>query len=97
MWLRSVCLLSLVRAAAAADIHAAVGEDSPIKIREAIEAGEGVNTIGQGGQTPLMAAVLQGKVGCSPVAWAATPYSRPLTSHLSPLTDQLTAHRAPRT
>ena len=64
--MRSVCLLSLVRAAAAADIHAAVGEDSPIKIREAIEAGEGVNTIGQGGQTPLMAAVLKAR-------WAAAP------------------------
>ena len=91
MCLRTVCLLGLVVAAAAADIHAAVGEDSPTMIREAIEAGESVNAIGQGGQSPLMAATLQGKVACSPVAWATTPFlapSRrsPLAAHRSPLT-----------
>ena len=66
MCLRTVCLLGLVVAAAAADIHAAVGEDSPTMIREAIEAGESVNAIGQGGQSPLMAATLQGKVATAP-------------------------------
>ena len=55
MW----CLLVV---GVAADIHAAVSEDSPLMIREALDAGESVNEIGQGGQTPLMAAVLQGKV-----------------------------------
>ena len=63
MW--RACVLGLVvaaAAAAAADIHAAVGADSPIMIREALEAGASVDTIGPGGQTPLMAAVLQGKV-----------------------------------
>ena len=68
-------LLSLVVAAAAADIHAAVGEDSPIMIREAIEAGESVNTIGQGGQTPLMAATLQGKAGACVETYAFGPPS----------------------
>ena len=112
MCLRTVCLLGLVVAAAAADIHAAVGEDSPTMIREAIEAGESVNAIGQGGQSPLMAATLQGKVGCSPVAWATTPLlapSRrsplaarrsPLTAHRSPLATHhspLTTHRSPLT
>ena len=61
------CVLGLVvaaaaAAAAAADIHAAVGADSPIMIREALEAGASVDAISPGGQTPLMAAVLQGKV-----------------------------------
>ena len=66
------CVLGLVvaaaaAAAAAADIHAAVGADSPIMIREALEAGASVDAIGPGGQTPLMAAVLQGKVlACHP-------------------------------
>ena len=63
MW--RACVLGLVvaaAAAAAADIHAAVGADSPIMIREALEAGASMDTIGPGGQTPLMAAVLQGKV-----------------------------------
>ena len=49
-------------AAAAADIHAAVSADSSIMIREALDAGASVDTVGPGGQTPLMAAVLQGKV-----------------------------------
>ena len=112
MCLRTVCLLGLVVAAAAADIHAAVGEDSPTMIREAIEAGESVNAIGQGGQSPLMAATLQGKVGYSPVAWATTPLlapahrsplaarRSPLTARRSPLTTHhspLTAHRSPLT
>ena len=70
MW--RACLLGLVvaAAAAAADIHAAVGADSPIMIREALEAGASVDAIGPGGQTPLMAAVLQGKVRsvCPPAA-----------------------------
>ena len=100
MCLRTVCLLGLVVAAAAADIHAAVGEDSPTMIREAIEAGESVNAIGQGGQSPLMAATLQGKVGCSPVAWATTPdlspsRRSPLAAHRSAHCSPLTAHRSP--
>ena len=101
MRLRTVCLLGLVVAAAAADIHAAVGEDSPTMIREAIEAGESVNAIGQGGQSPLMAATLQGKVGYSPVAWAAIPDLSPcrlssLTADRSPLTAAC-AHCSPLT
>ena len=68
----SVCLL-LVRAAAAADIHAAVREDSPVKIREALAAGESIDKAGEetGGQTPLMAAVLQGKVNAVEALLAA--------------------------
>ena len=77
-------LLGLVVAAAAADIHAAVGEDSPIMIREAIEAGESVNTIGQGGQTPLMAATLQGKVGACVEKYAIGPPSCAFGSRYQP-------------
>ena len=56
--------LSLLKPASAAalDIHAAVREDSPLKIQDALEAGESVNKIGPGGQTPLMHGVLQGKL-----------------------------------
>ena len=82
MWRACVVGLVVAAAAAAADIHAAVGADSPIMIREALEAGASVDTIGPGGQTPLMAAVLQGKVlACHPTQpdphpAAANPHPR---------------------
>jgi ankyrin repeat protein len=45
----------------AQSIHDAVREDSPEKIKLALAAGAEINTIGQGGQTPLMNGVLSGK------------------------------------
>eukprot|EP00747_Dinoflagellata_sp_TGD_P165176 gnl/TRDRNA2_/TRDRNA2_186119_c0_seq1.p1 gnl/TRDRNA2_/TRDRNA2_186119_c0~~gnl/TRDRNA2_/TRDRNA2_186119_c0_seq1.p1 ORF type:complete len:193 (-),score=45.01 gnl/TRDRNA2_/TRDRNA2_186119_c0_seq1:71-649(-) len=43
------------------NIHGGVQQDDPEAIRKAIESGQDINTIGQGGQSPLMAAVLMGK------------------------------------
>ena len=43
------------------DIFEAVREDSPEKIGTALDNGADINSIGQGGQTPLMNAVLSGK------------------------------------
>jgi ankyrin repeat protein len=45
----------------AQDIHAAVRDDSPDKIKAALDAGADINLVGPGGQTPLMHAVLSGK------------------------------------
>ena len=42
------------------DIHAAVRENDPDAIQEALEDGEDINSIGPGGQTPLMHGVLTG-------------------------------------
>ena len=97
------CVLGLVvaaaaAAAAAADIHAAVGADSPIMIREALEAGASVDAIGPGGQTPLMAAVLQGKVLAShptqpdPRPTGTNPHGAPAAAHGGPC---CRARRAP--
>lgn len=44
------------------DIHAAVRADDPAKLQEALDAGEAINLIGPGGQTPLMHGVLTGLV-----------------------------------
>ena len=63
-------------AAAAADIHAAVSADSSIMIREALDAGASVDTVGPGGQTPLMAAVLQGKVSEHDLAECRAAFAR---------------------
>ena len=46
--------------AAAADIHEAVRTDDPNAIKVALDAGEDINKIGPGGQSPLMHGVLQG-------------------------------------
>merc|ERR1719246_289269 len=46
--------------AAGADIHEAVRSDVPSRIQEALDAGEDIDKIGPGGQTPLMHGVLQG-------------------------------------
>ena len=59
---RSFGALLLVSTAAAADIHEAVRADDPLKVQDALEAGENINKIGPGGQTPLMHGVLQGKL-----------------------------------
>ena len=65
---RAACLLLLMCGfllplvtVAAIPIHDAVMEDSPEYLRQAIEAGDDLNQIGPGGQTPLMHAVLAGK------------------------------------
>ncbi|CAJ1418854.1 unnamed protein product [Effrenium voratum] len=42
------------------DIHAAVREDNPASIQAALDAGEGLDAVGPGGQTPLMHGVLTG-------------------------------------
>ncbi|CAL1138291.1 unnamed protein product, partial [Cladocopium goreaui] len=46
------------------DIHAAVRADDPAKLQEALDAGEDINMIGPGGQTPLMHGVLTGNPVC---------------------------------
>ncbi|CAK8998266.1 unnamed protein product [Durusdinium trenchii] len=43
-----------------ADIHAAVRANDPAAIQAALDEGEDINKIGQGGQTPLMHGVLTG-------------------------------------
>jgi ankyrin repeat protein len=59
----SVLLLIIVciQSVSAQSIHDGVREDSPEKIKQTLAAGADINTIGQGGQTPLMNAVLSGK------------------------------------
>jgi len=54
------CLLVAV-ASASADLHQLVAQDSAAGIAAALDGGAPINAIGQGGQTPLMAAVLMGK------------------------------------
>mmetsp|Transcript_60840 Transcript_60840/g.113778 ORF Transcript_60840/g.113778 Transcript_60840/m.113778 type:complete len:180 (-) Transcript_60840:29-568(-) len=55
------CLIGvLLLYQAAADIHAAVRQDDPAQIQKALDEGEDINKIGQGGQSPLMHAVLTG-------------------------------------
>eukprot|EP00930_Biecheleria_cincta_P069192 TRINITY_DN56967_c0_g1_i1.p1 TRINITY_DN56967_c0_g1~~TRINITY_DN56967_c0_g1_i1.p1 ORF type:complete len:208 (+),score=45.18 TRINITY_DN56967_c0_g1_i1:62-625(+) len=50
----------LIVAAGAADIHAAVRQNDPDAIKKALDAGEDINKIGDGGQSPLMHGVLTG-------------------------------------
>ena len=59
-----VCIFTLVCGAYSVsdDIFEAVRKDSEQQIRTAIDAGVDINTIGPGGQTPLMHAVLSGKL-----------------------------------
>lgn len=47
---------------ATGDIHAAVRANDPAKLQESLDAGEDINMIGPGGQTPLMHGVLTGLV-----------------------------------
>ena len=53
-----VAVVTLARAFG--DIHAAVRSDDPAAIQEALDGGEDINSIGPGGQSPLMHAVLTG-------------------------------------
>jgi len=66
-WRTAVLLIALVtRAAAAADpkeLFAAVAADDATRLEKALERNpDGLNTKGPGGQTPLMHAVLTGKL-----------------------------------
>lgn len=54
-------LLDKVAAQTDRAIFQAVKEDDPAAIKRALEAGVDINTIGPGGQTPLVNAVLSGK------------------------------------
>ncbi len=54
-------LIAYFASSFAQSIHDGVREDSPEKIKQALAAGADINTIGQGGQTPLMNGVLSGK------------------------------------
>lgn len=51
---------AVVRCPLAADIHEAVRQNSPEALQAALDAGEDINKIGTGGQTPLMHGVLNG-------------------------------------
>lgn len=42
------------------NLHAAVRANDPIQLQAALDAGEDINVIGPGGQTPLMHGVLTG-------------------------------------
>mmetsp|Transcript_26801 Transcript_26801/g.77450 ORF Transcript_26801/g.77450 Transcript_26801/m.77450 type:complete len:189 (+) Transcript_26801:94-660(+) len=57
-----VLALAIATLAGAANIHAAVRSDLPEEIAAALKAGEDINKIGPGGQTPLMHAVLGGNL-----------------------------------
>ena len=56
---------------AGADIFAAVRADDAAAVSAALDGGASLNGRGQGGQTPLMASVLQGKVNAVRVLLAA--------------------------
>lgn len=42
------------------NLHAAVRANDPVQLQAALDAGEDINVIGPGGQTPLMHGVLTG-------------------------------------
>ena len=59
----------------AADIHAAVRANDPAKLQEALDAGDDINLVGPGGQTPLMHGVLTG-TNVAFLAWKETSSTR---------------------
>ena len=60
--IRSLVALLLASSPWAQAIHDAVMADSPDQLEKAIASGADINQIGPGGQTPLMHAVLGGKL-----------------------------------
>ena len=56
------------------DLHAAVRANDPTQLQAALDAGEDINVIGPGGQTPLMHGVLTGSAELSMLSFEFFPF-----------------------